>query len=454
MLYKYFKSFILTACLIIPGIITGTDNGVLELYIKHGLKSNLALEQKRENYKLNYEILKEARGMFYPSMSFNMRYSVARGGRVIEFPVGDLLNPVYSTLNLLTERQDFPTIENETFRFYRPREHETKVRVVQPVIHPEIWYNRRIREHEKDIGHIDVDIYKRSLVAEIKEAYFNYLKSLQIEQIIENTIILLKENVRVSEKLAENNMVTQDNIFRSRAELSNAEQQLAEASGSSNIAAAWFNFLINRDLEDEIEIDETILKDQLTTKDSDNRFNTSGREELEKANRMVLIAEDYIDLKRSGRLPSVTAVVEYGFQGTTYSFGKDDDFVLASLVLSWPLFEGFRNNAGIQQAKVKKEMMELIYQEIQQKMNLEVINSWYKLEAADKAVDASVSRVNSSKVAFRLIERMYEEGQATLIEYIDARTNMTNSKLNLVISKYDYYISYAGYEKSAALYRF
>ena len=40
--------------------------------------------------------------MFLPDISMNARYTVARGGRIIEFPVGDLLNPVYITLNMLT----------------------------------------------------------------------------------------------------------------------------------------------------------------------------------------------------------------------------------------------------------------------------------------------------------------------------------------------------------------
>lgn len=37
------------------------------------------------------------RGMFLPSVSIEARYSRAGGGKIIEFPVGDLMNPVYGT---------------------------------------------------------------------------------------------------------------------------------------------------------------------------------------------------------------------------------------------------------------------------------------------------------------------------------------------------------------------
>ena len=71
---------------------------VLESYIAEGLKNNLNLKQKNLSYLAALEDLEIARGAFFPDIRFNARYTVADGGRLIEFPVGDLLNPVYSTL--------------------------------------------------------------------------------------------------------------------------------------------------------------------------------------------------------------------------------------------------------------------------------------------------------------------------------------------------------------------
>ena len=449
-----FKAVILTLTLIVSGTAYGAGNNLLDEYIRLGLENNLALKQKRENYRMSLELLNEARGMFYPSLSFNMRYSVARGGRVIEFPVGDLLNPVYSTLNMLTGTLDFNDIDNELFYFLRPREQETKLRLVQPVIYPGIWYNKRIREHEKELGYIDIGIYRRSLVAEIKTAYFNYLKSIKVEQVLDKTILLLEENVRVNESLAANDMVTHDYIYRSRAELAKADQQLADAAGKRKTAAAWFNFLLNRPFDDEIVVSEVSGTDYLLTGYNEDRFDVVDREELDKTNRMVILAGDYVRLKKSSYYPRLTAVIEYGFQGTSYSFGRDDDFVLASIVLSWPLFEGFQNNSGVRQAKIRRNMTELMHMEVQERLNLEIINAWYELEAAHKAIDAASAQLRSAREAFRITERRFSRGNAPLVEFIDARTNMTNAEINLVISRYDFYISHAEYEKAAALYKF
>ncbi len=454
MFMRFLKCAILSYTLIIMPPVVHAGNAILDEYIRYGIENNIALQQKRENYKMSLELLNEARGLFYPSLSLNMRYTLASGGRVIEFPVGDLLNPVYSTLNMLTGTQDFPQIENEFFYFYRPKEQETKFRVVQPLMHPEIWFNSRIREHEKEIGYIDIEIYRRFLVAEIKKAYYNYIKTGKVEQIITETIELLMENLRVTEALAANEMVTEDYIHRSRAEIAEAEQQLAGASGKRQVAAAWFNFLLNRPADTPIDVNNGQDRLLFVPNEADGALSVEGREELQKTSRMIDLAVDYERLVLSDRYPKLTAVVEYGIQGTTYSFGRDDDFVLASIVLTWPLFEGFQNRASLQQARIRRNITELVHQETQEKLNLEMIKAWYDFEAARKAVDAAESRLKSANSAFRITERRYSAGQAPIIEYIDARTSMTNAGINLAISRYELYEKYAEYERAAALYSF
>ncbi|MDA3821206.1 MAG: hypothetical protein PF450_01150, partial [Bacteroidales bacterium] len=78
------------------------QNPILEEYLKVGLESNKTLKQRQLDYTKSLFALKEAKGMFFPDVNLNARYTIADGGRVISFPVGDLLNPVYNTLNLLT----------------------------------------------------------------------------------------------------------------------------------------------------------------------------------------------------------------------------------------------------------------------------------------------------------------------------------------------------------------
>ena len=142
-------TFVVASCL--SAGMAPAQNPILDDYIRMGLQSNQALKQKQLDYARSLSVLKGAKGLFMPDVSLNARFTVAQGGRSINFPVGDLLNPVYSTLNVLTNSEMFPMINNEEFPFLRPKEHETKVSLVQPIFSSEIIQNHRIQRQYVEI---------------------------------------------------------------------------------------------------------------------------------------------------------------------------------------------------------------------------------------------------------------------------------------------------------------
>ena len=440
-------------------ILSGLTLGVagqeetLDKYINEGLVNNLALKQKEVNYLKSIEVLKQARALFFPDISLNARYTAAEGGRVIDFPVGTMLNPVYQSLNFLLDQDLFPDISNMEFAFYRPTEHETKIRLAQPIVDTKIIYNQKINKEMSRAVMADAGAYKRQLVAEIKTAYFNYLKTLKLLQLVDDTRELLVENIRVNESLFDNNVVTIDNVYRSRAELSKLERQEAEARKNHEVARAYFNFLLNRPFESTIladikydSITQTLMLDELS------EHAVVNREELEMLRSYSRVAESNLSMNQMNKLPNLYAVVDYGFQGRNYEFNMRQDYLFASLIFRWDLFHGFENKARIGEARIEQSLRDYQLEEAEKQIRLETIGAHYDLIASVESVKASREELLSARNAFRVINRKYGEGQATLIEYIDARSTMTQAEMLLIISKYDFHIKYANLERVACLY--
>lgn len=435
----------------------------LNEYINIALESNLALQQKQASYEKSIQALKEARGMFFPSVSINARYTRAEGGRMIEFPVGDMLNPVYSNLNGLNEAfgvdnpiiahlAQFP-LDNQEFAFYREKEHETKVRVVQPILNSQIYYNNKIKSNLANMEKASYEAYQRQLVYEVKSAYYQYFQTIEVLNLISNTGELLNENIRVNNKLYENGMVTIDYLYRSEVELNKLNQANAEAVKNNKLAHAYFNFLLNRDLNSEIFLDTSIIAmDSILSFENAKTLAVENREEIKQLEYAVEVNENMVHLNKSNAMPTITGVVDYGYQGEEYIFTNDDDFMLASIVLQWDLFKGMQNKRKIQQAKIDKDIISKKLEETKKQINLQIINSFYEVEAASKKVDASISVVESSLKTFQIIRKKFNQGQASLIEFIDARTSLTNAQEGLIISNYDYQVKYAEFERVACLY--
>ncbi|MBS0000038.1 MAG: TolC family protein, partial [Cyclobacteriaceae bacterium] len=396
---------------------------------------------------------KEAQALFYPNLSFNARYSVAEGGRTFEFPAGDLLNPVYQTLNMLTESSYFPQVNNQSFYFYRPTEQVTKLELLQPLFNPQIYFNVRIRTALSGAKMADLDAYKRFLIAEIQKAYYDYLKTEEILELYDQTRNLLEENIRVNEKLFENDKITIDVVYRSRSELSNHEQRVAEAGKYHRTTSAYFNYLMNRDLGTAILVDSVIQFDPSVRglQELISRA-VSGREELQALQNYQQVSVLKEKLDRSNKLPRVLGAVDYGIQGEDYDLTPDDDFFLGSLILQWDLFAGLQNNARIQQSRIDREMINYQWDETQQLIELEVIEKYFDLQASLERIKANRTELEALKKAFEIIQKKYSEGQANLLEFIDARTSMTQAEQNLILTRYDHLIKYAALERAACLY--
>ena len=425
---------------------------VLNEYVKYGIENNITLKQKLSGYQKSLEVLREARGLFFPNISFNARYSFSEGGRELDFPVGDLLNPVYLTLNALTSSSLFPVIENQKFMFLRPHEHDTKLRVIQPVFNSDIYYNSKIKKELTIFEDEDVSQYRRELTAEIKKEYYSVATANGVLSMLKDTRKLLTENVRVNKKLIENDKVTMDYLYRSETELSKFDQELQNAEKNKKVAAAYFNFLLNRTLSDSIIIQQPVVWPSLTDFTS-NYYKSAyeNREELKKLSSYSIISDLQIQMNKSGNLPDMFIAVDYGFQGTEYKFNKDQDYAQASAILTWNLFSGFSNRAKIRQSLLDKEIVESKIEEAKKQIELQVINTMNELLTAEKAIIAAEARLKNAREGFRLIKRKYEEGQASLIEFIDSRTTLTQAEENLIISKFSYLSCFAEFEKVTAI---
>src|SRR5262245_45261846 len=115
---------------------------VIDEYVREGLASNLSLKAQSLEVERAAAALDAARARYFPEVGFAARYSRSEGGRTIDLPLGDALNPAYQTLNELLMAQgqqpQFPVVQNETIAFLREREQDTRITLRMPLLNPAI----------------------------------------------------------------------------------------------------------------------------------------------------------------------------------------------------------------------------------------------------------------------------------------------------------------------------
>ncbi|MEL7529943.1 MAG: TolC family protein [Bacteroidota bacterium] len=411
----------------------------LAQYINAGIESNLSLQQKSLSVEKSRQALREAKGLFMPQVSFQASYSLAGGGRALEFPIGDLLNPVYATLNQLTGSEQFPTnLENVNEQFAPNNFQETKLRVVQPLFNSDIYFNYQAKQHLIGVENANMKAYEQELVKEIKTAYYGFLQTNAVLQIYDETEGLLKEILRVNQRLVENDKATRDAIYRAEYELSKLAQEVASAERQKQTAQAYLNFLLNRPLDTRLEVDSLLQPESefLALAELENGA-LRRRAEIEQIDMAQAANLEAVALQKYSLLPQLNLVADVGFQGFGYNL-SEQEYWLALVSLNWDLFQGFQRQARQQQAQIDQQMLGLQRQQIEQQIQLQVREAFFQMQASQKAVAAAQSGLKSARQAFRITQKKYAQDQASLLALLDTRTQFTTAQLSLTIATYDW----------------
>lgn len=432
---------------------TAAAQTTLDAYVKQGLESNLALHQKTFDRQRAELDLKRAKALFYPQASLNSQYTLASGGRTQDIPIGDLLNNVYSTLNQMTGQSKFPQVSNQSIQFLPNDFHDTRVEVVVPVVNTDIYYNRTIKKELINTQQADIDIYKRELVKNIKEAYYQYLQAGKAVDIYNNALTLASENLRVSEKLVQNGQATRESVMRAKAQVSQVKASVIAAVNQQQNAAAYFNCLLNQALEAPVVTDSTILE-SVSTNATTGVEAPARREELAKLQSAQKVAGASIKMNRSYIIPKLNAFYNIGFQGFGFHFNGDQFYQLGGLQFKWDLFKANDNKYKVQQSQLELDALNTRYKDVEQQLALQVRTTTNNYRSAIQTLQARVDEVQSARETYRLAERRFREGQALQIELIDARTQLTNAQLNYSLAQLAVLTRAAELERVTAAYNF
>ncbi len=440
---------VLTVILLLLSAGAVSADSVLAGYLEQGLQNNLALREKQVQLEKSDVEITGAWGRLLPTLSIQSRYTWSHGGREIDFPVGDLLNPVYEGLNLLTPGAPYPTdLENETLTLMPGREQETKITITQPLVVPRLYYNVKLGYQIKRTRELDLRAYKRLLTERIKQAYYSYLKAGSLLQVYRKMEELLQENLRVSAKLVQSGKATEDAVYRAKAEIASMSQKILAAEKGRQNAASLFNFLVRRPSTAGIELpeanapdpgDEGALSAGLTGA-------LDGREEIALLEQSIAIQKTSTGLALSGYIPEISASFDYGYHGEDYSFSLDRDFWTFSFVGRWNLFSGLQNANRAVLAEKESQRLQLQLEGLRERIKLEVEESYNNLAIARRAIQAAVEEQTSMQKSFEIVSKKYTQGMVPQMEFLDAQARLTNAEINRLIARYDYLLQYAHFE--------
>jgi outer membrane protein len=411
--------------------------------VREGLASNLSLQAQSLEVERSEAALDEARARYFPEAGFAARYSWSEGGRKIELPLGAALNPAYQTLNELLVAQgrapQFPVVQDETIAFLREREQDTRLTLRMPLIAPVIPAAVRAQRELLGASEYSRQALARRLKRDITVGYLRWLASVRNQGIVDASVALLNENLRVNESLFRNGKVTQDLVLRARAELLQVTQQSRDARNLAAQAQSYLNFLLNRPLDTALENAEVAAGVSATTRALADLRQAAidNRPELAELAHLTRASEAQTSVARAQRWPTLSLGADAGIQGEDYEFGSGANYSTVSLLLNWTFFDGGARRAAVRQADAVARRTATQFSELNQQVQLEVQQSLDRLNTSADSLATAAARSEAARAAFRIASRKRDEGVISQVEFIDARSSLTGAELNLNVTRFE-----------------
>lgn len=433
--------------LLIESISVAQQN--LDEYIQFGLANNQVLQQKNTSLEKALLSLKIAQAMFAPTVAVQGSFTNGEGGRAINFPVGDLLNPVYQAIGSAVR------VENQNINFFPQNFYDARVRTAVPIVNSDLVYNKRIQHQQQLLQEYEVVIYKRELIRNIKVAYFNYLSAREAQQIYANAMTRAHESKRINESLLANGKGLPAYVIRSQSEIENVKSQITEAEQQVKNAQLYFNFLLNRPAETEIvnnfKSDDELSKIPFVLA---QQVTVLQREELVQLQTTMALSTSFLNMKQAFWIPRVGGFIDLGAQAENMKYSRDANYFLVGIQLDMPLFAGFTNRYKIQQAKLDFKNAELNQDYVSNQLAVSSSLSRNALVSAYQNYKSALKQVEAALSYNKLIDKGYKEGVNTFIESIDARNMLTNAQLLLTINQFKVLTAEANLERETASYTF
>lgn len=335
-----------------------------------------------------------------------------------------------------------------------------------------------------DAAALDVEQVKRDIALGVGTAYLNALFAQENLGIFQNSLQLTKEQLTQIDKLIDAGARPRNDRLDIVAQLSNDEQQIV--TSENNLAIAMLNLkqLMNLDVENEIRLvapPESIFIE--TDPDQLEFSELYEQAKLYQANikageSRLKSAELGVEIANSGKYPSIFANGSIGtshsnkaqgvqsfenqeissnviidntpsviianqsvpiFSDTKYFDQLDENLGYGFGVgANIPIYDNYNTKANVQRAKINVLNTQAQNEQLYQTLRTNVQQALSDARGAKRALQASENTMNARKAAFENAEKRFNLGAINTFEYVNIKNQYESSKINYVISKYDY----------------
>ncbi len=311
-----------------------------------------------------------------------------------------------------------------------------------------------IRAAEKQLRIDELDLERVVEVARFETArdYYSLQNSDAQVEIQIAAVEDASQTLKDAQLLEEAGLGTRFDVLRAEVELAQAQQRLTTARANQSIArrqlAETLSVDHSTDLSTADAIEEAGVWNLALAETIVQAF--KNRAELEQLLLQREIGQEQRTIALSTTRPTLSANANYSLDDDF-----EDDFDLSDqysvgLNLQWRLYDGGSARAAADQAETDAEIAATQFANQRNQIRFAVEQAYFQLESNQNNIGTATKEVELAEESLRLARLRFQAGVGTQTDVIDAQTQLTTARGNLLSSITDYNQSYVDLQRQVS----
>ncbi|WP_425639166.1 TolC family protein [Algoriphagus yeomjeoni] len=400
----------------------------LETAVDIALKNNLTLKRSELNQLSNEATLLQNQGQRYPNLTTGAS-SGYRWGRSIN-PVTNLFETArIGNINVSASSNATIFAGNQI--------------------------NNSIKQSKVDLeaGLYTIQATKNDITLNIINLFINVVFNREQVNVAENQLATTKDQLVRTTKLVDAGSLPLSDQLDVQAQNATNQVNLVNAKNNYNISklnlAQALQIPFTSEfavIEPEFEINESLMATETPKDIYETALGIMPEIKIAQAN--IESAEYGVKLAKAGYYPTLgiganifSNYIDQAFGTDRPSFIQQLDNNLSeavSLQLSIPIFSRLNNKAGVQRARVQKQISEVAALEAENQLRNDIETAYNSALAAQLTYESSLVQVESLQETFRISQQRFDLGAINSVDFQVAQNNLFNAQANLLNAKYTY----------------
>ncbi len=297
-----------------------------------------------------------------------------------------------------------------------------------------------------------VRLTEQEVLLNTDNAYVLCVRAKEMGGVARSYKAVLDELKKTVDNAVKHGMRTQNDVLKVQVKQNEAELNILKADNAYRLAQMNLAQVIGKPLTERIDV----TTDGLTIPTDNNvvfdgTTDITQRPEYDLLKDKTEMARLQIKLTLSDFLPNLAVFGSYSYLNGMKLMGEhlfNNGSATVGVVLKVPLFHFGEGLHKVRSAKAAYQISQLEQQELNEKMQLELLQATNLLQEAALEISVTNKSVEQAAENMRLSKKHYEVGTETLSDYLEAQALWQQANASSVEARCNYLVAYTKYMKA------